>query len=147
MTIFVNSITEHIRATLADDPSLSDSGYTVDVGHPINEDQARLPWIGIWPGGLDIEGHTISGNINKPWQAQLQIHVFHQEYSELKDRTLVDNLMAAQRMIITAVSSNVQLDGTVLKLMAVTGEFVNFDETEEDVFITNLITLNYEVRG
>ena len=145
MTIHVNSIMEHVRATLANDPPLS--GYTVQVGRPVNKRQDLLPWAGIWPGLLDIEGHTISANINKPWQAQLAINVFHQSYSELVDVVLINNLMAEQQKIITAVSSNLQLDGAVLMLKAVTGEMVDLDETTEENFITNMITLNYEVRG
>ncbi len=145
MTIHVNSIMEHIRAVLDNEPNLAN--YNVDIGMAVNQDQARLPWIGIWPGQMDIEGHTISANVNKPWQATLQMQVFHQGYSETKDSDLINDLMIAQQRIITAVSSNVNLDAAALMLQGIGTGMVDFDERTEENFITNLITLTYEVRG
>lgn len=145
MTIYVNSIMEHLRATLANDPPLS--GYTVQVGRPINKRQDLLPWAGIWPGPMDIEGHSITANANKPWQAMVTINIYHQSYSELLDETLINDMTIGQREIITAVSSNLQLDGAVLMLKSISGEMVDFDEAVEENFITNMLTLIYEVRG
>ncbi len=145
MTIHVNSIMEKIRMVLDEDPDLVD--FNVQVGQAINMEQDRLPWIGIWPGALDIEGHAITNAAGLPWQADLQIQVFHQGYSERKDSELINGLMIDQQLIITAVSSNVQLDKVVLMLKGVGAAMVDFDERTEENFITNLITLSYEVRG
>ncbi len=145
MTIHVNSILIALQDLLNADGPLS--SFTVEVGVPVNEEQYKLPWIDLQFGGMGIEGHTISNNIGKPWQANLAIELYHQAYSESRDGTTLLTLMAHQQRILTAVSSNIQLDGVVLMLESADSALVDFDVTKDEYFLTNLITLSYEVRG
>ena len=148
MTIHVNSILEHLRATLAADPPLS--GFTVEVGLPVHQQQHTLPWVGLWYGGMTVAGHTISANLasGRPWRADpLTVDIYHQAFADLRDGTTLLTLMEHQFRILTAVSSNPSLDGTVLLFRGVDAGLFDFEVEQDEFFLTNLITLSYEVRG
>ena len=144
MTIHVNSILTKIQNVLENEATLS--GSNIDVGMPLNLDQGRLPWIGLNPGGLTATGMQIAAGQAQGWDASVDINVFHQAYSELSSGDTMLNLMITQQKIITSVSSNSRLDDIVLKLNSITSEIFETDVVKEH-FLTNLITLNYDVRG
>lgn len=144
MSFFVNSLMTHVGDLLRTDPPLS--GTTVEVGMPLNLDQGKLPWIDVLPGEMTAEGRQIAAGLPIGWDALVQIQVYHQSYSEVSSGSAPLDLMATQAKIITAVSSNTQLDGTALILRSIQGAIFEADPDKE-VFLTNLITLTYDVRG
>ena len=143
--IYVNSIMEAVFNVLANDPPLS--GQNIEVGELVNRDQGRLPWIGIWPGGTQVDPFLITGGLPQGWRAEVDVQVYHQSYNETMSGSVGRDLAAVQQKIFTAVASNTQLSGATDTLMSISSEVVEGDPNEEVHFQTNLITLTYQVEG
>ncbi len=142
--IFVNSLLVAVGDIFIADPPLS--GYNVDIGEPLNLDQDRTPWIGVNPGGLSAAGMQIAAGLPKGWDAKVDINIFHQSYTEATSGAALLSLMGDQQKILTAVASNTNASGQALMITDMTSDLFNDDNIQEH-YLTNLITLTYDVRG
>lgn len=144
--INVNSIMHELLVLVGSHTMFVSSNFVIQSGVPINVDPNLSPWIGILRGLKQFEPHLIGGR--QPWRGFLDMSIYHQEYSELPESDTWDRVETVENEIINLIidNNNLNLNGTVELLNAVSSEPVFFDENVDQRFITNRIICSYRVR-
>lgn len=146
MSYFPNSIMQEMFLLIGSDSMIVGSNFTVTKGEPIQNDQNIAPWIGILKGPRAYTGQRVGSA--RPYGGLFSIQVYNQEYSEEPGGDTLERIEDGEQQIISLVTSkgNLTLGGTVDALQEISSELVFFDETNDQRFLTNMITLGYMVR-
>ena len=146
MSYFPNSIMQEMFLLIGSDSMIVGSNFTVTKGEPIQNDQSITPWIGMLKGPRTYTGQRIGSA--KPYGGLFNIQVYNQEYFEGPGGGALERIEDGEQQIISLVTSkgNLTLGGTVDVLQEISSELVFFDETVDQRFLTNMITLGYAVR-
>lgn len=143
--IHVNSITAALLGVLAGDPVLVSSDFTLQEGEALNRDLNMTPWVGIYPGHLEIEPHTLGGL--QPWEGRMELFLYVQEGSHRSGQEATRLLGQAQSEVLRLINQNKTLGGSVQMISGM--EIAPFQrELEDDSWLfTNEISLKATVRG
>lgn len=145
--IQVQSISAAVFLAISSYAPLVNSGYRVEHGAAINADPELTPWIGVWPGDLELEPQNLVGGIALTWRGTVEIDVYHQFASWQGSGDAVLGLKAGADAIMTIVGSDVPMKGTALMLKAIRSELFAVDVSREEAFFTGHLTFTYEVNG
>ena len=143
--IHVHSITTALYQVLAGDPVLTASGFSIGDGEPFNHDLNLTPWVGLYPGGLSIDPHTLGGS--QPWAGQLELRLFVQEAGHGSGQEATQRLGQAQAAVLNALNGDRTLGGAVLMLTGMEIQPFQRDLSDDSWLFTNEIVLKAAVRG
>ena len=142
--INVNSIGYALFTALSSDSVLVNSGFNIGFNELLNTQESLMPWAGVNFAGMTLEPKTLG---SPTWLANVQFDVFVQDgrYGEMEAAGF--DVLTSQYPVLAAINSDFTLGGAVLNLvdLAVSPENVNVEE--ENLWITNRISLTYQVRG
>ena len=143
--IFVESISNALFTAIASDSTIVNSGFIVVHEEAFRSDGGLFPWAGVYAGEFIIEPFLASAA--QPWQATIDLDVIVAEQSMGSGNEAAMRLSAAQRLVLTVVNSNKNLDGTVQIITNIAVTPIERPHDTEDTVYANLITLTYEVKA
>ena len=138
-----NSISYSLYTTLSSNSTLVNSNVTVELNEVFNTDPNRVPWVGVYWGGTEIEPRRVGGG--NPWQAQVEMRIFTQDISGQNGELTADNIDRLVFPVLAAVNSNKTLDGTVLHITEVSLAPFDRDIEDEDWMWSNEIAITAEL--
>ncbi len=110
----VEEIAQAIVTQLSQDSALTKAGLTIQHAEPINRDISLTPWLGIYPGRLQLKPHTLGGS--KLWQSQLEMLLYLQDSSHKSSQDASKRLYKIQNLLLSALYSNLLLSGVLLAM-------------------------------
>lgn len=144
--ISVQSLSAAVFLAISSYAPMVNSGYRVEHGAPLNEDPERTPWVGVWPGDMELEPKTVGQGAPFGFAGTVEINVFHQWNSWQGSGDALIGLMCGQDAILTIVGSSIPMQGFALALVGIRTGLFAASPTDE-AFFTNQITLRYMVQG
>ncbi len=135
----VDAIAQALESQLSQHPEIKKAGLTIQHAEPINRDAGLTPWLGIYPGRLQLNPRTIAAS--NSWQIQLEMLLYLQEASHKSSQEASHRLHQIQNLLLQALYSNPTLDGKLLVLQEM--EIVPFqrDLSTDTWLFTNEIAL------
>lgn len=143
MMINVSSLAYAVYTSIASDAALVTSAYSrVEYGMPLNQDDSKTPWVGVWPGDMRLEAKMVGG---KWWRGSVDVLVYHQVAN--RRASPLAELKQAQAMIITAVGSDIPMKAQALQLTGIEAVLDEFDPRTSEGYLQNLLRFTYLVEG
>ncbi len=143
--IHVDSVTAAVTGLLAGDAVLVSSGFTVQEGEALNGSLSQTPWVGVYPGPLSVDPHTLGGA--QPWQAELELMLYVQDGSQHSGQDATRRLSRAQFAVLDVLRRNPTLGDTVLIWTGLDVTPFRRDVQNDNWLFTNEVVLRAQLRA